>query len=102
MSMSIKNKARSLCALAIGLLTSAYAYSMSDIGVTIGWGQDNVHYHAPYRGGYYEGGGYYHGHAWRGPNVIINVPVERYHVPHCDQVEVCDAYDQCWLERYCD
>ncbi len=30
------------------------------------------------------------------------VPVRPYYVRPCDEVEVCDPYGRCWLERYCD
>ena len=69
------------------------------------WG--NVHHYGeggrgyPGPGGYY-GPGYYPG--WGGPNVIINVPVlprAPYYVPECERVEVCNQYDECWIERYC-
>lgn len=81
--------------------------------INVGWGP--THYHGggggygPGPGGYYNRGGFYFGGGWIGPNVVINVPVERYAAPveryyvrECDNVEVCDSYGQCWLERYCD
>lgn len=86
-------------------------------GVGIGWVGGNFHSHGGdrgtygygrgygygggygYAGGY--GGGFYYGGGWGGPNIIINVPVERRYVPQCENVEVCDQYDQCWLEQYC-
>jgi hypothetical protein len=69
------------------------------------WG--TVHSH----GGYYEGPGYYGPGVypgWGGPNVIINVPIipsrhrPPYYVRECETVEVCNDYDECWLERRCD
>ncbi len=59
------------------------------------------HYHG---GGWgYGGPGYYPG--WGGPNVIINVPIipapPRVYVRECETVEICNEYDECWLERQC-
>jgi uncharacterized membrane protein len=76
---------------------------------TVGWGGGDVHSHGGGyghnhghgNGGYYDRGGFYFGGGWGGPNVIINVPVERYYSPVCENVEVCDSYGECWLERYC-
>ncbi|WP_419420837.1 hypothetical protein ACNVED_05945 [Legionella sp. D16C41] len=37
-----------------------------------------------------------------GPNIVINVPVQREYYPICETVEVCDDItDECWLEKYC-
>lgn len=66
--------------------------------------------HREYRGhheGYYGHGWHdhdhgYYGPGWIGPNVVINVPVTPYYVPRCEQVEVCNRYNECWLERRCD
>lgn len=86
--------------------------SFADIGVvSVGWGGGATHYHGggyyPGPGPYYDRGGFYFGGGWGGPNVIINVPVETYNPPQyyvrqCDNVEVCDPYGRCWIERYCD
>ncbi len=67
--------------------------------ISYAWGP--VYYHG---GGYY-GPGFYPG--WGGPNVIINVPIVPvapppiYYAPACETVEVCDQFDECWLERRC-
>ena len=44
--------------------------------------------------------GYGYGYGFA-PNVVINVPVVRHRQPYCEEVEVCNQYDECWLERYC-
>lgn len=78
---------------------------MSLNGYAGGWN----HYHGGgwgYRGpgpGYY-GPGYYPG--WGGPNVIINVPIVPTppplpYVRECETVQICNEYDECWLERQC-
>lgn len=57
-------------------------------------------YHGyPNQGGFYYGGGGW----WGGPNVVINVPppAPRYYVAPCENMEVCDAYGDCWIEQYC-
>lgn len=70
----------------------------------------HAHYHGHggpgfYGPGPYVGPGFYPG--WGGPNVIINVPIAPvvpqtpYYVRECDNVEVCNQYDECWLERHC-
>lgn len=56
-----------------------------------------------YRPGYY-GPGFYPG--WGGPNVIINVPVVPSpppvpYVRECETVQICNEYDECWLEKQC-
>lgn len=87
---------------------SLFACAASQGGVvSVGFGGGNTHFHDGERGGYgrggyYNRGGYFYGNGWVGPNVIINVPAPRYYVPLCENVEVCDQYGQCWLERYCD
>lgn len=70
---------------------------------------NNEHHHGEgfgYQGhGGYVGPGYYPG--WGGPRVIINVPVlpvapsAPYYVRECETVEVCNSFDECWLERRC-
>ncbi|PJD94871.1 MAG: hypothetical protein CK426_01340 [Legionella sp.] len=63
------------------------------------WGP--VYYH----GGPWGGPGVYPG--WGGPNVIINVPLippaprTPYYVRECETVEVCNQFDECWIERQC-
>lgn len=74
------------------LSTSSQAWYVTDFGVAIGAGPGPGGY------GYYNRGGYYYGGP---PNVIINVPVQRYRQPYCEDVEVCDPYDRCWIEQYC-
>lgn len=73
------------------------------------WG--NEHYHAG--GGYWRGHGGYYGYGpgpgfypgWGGPNIIINVPAgpppPLPYVRRCEDVEVCNQFDQCWIERQC-
>ncbi|RUR09729.1 hypothetical protein [Legionella sp. km772] len=69
------------------------------------WGWN--HYHG---GGWgYGGPGYYgpgYGYGWGGPNLIINVPIvppppPRVYVRECETVQICNEYDECWLERQC-
>lgn len=69
------------------------------------WGPN--HYHG---GGWGPGPGYYGPRYnpgwWGGPNVIINVPVVPVappvpYVRECETVELCNQYDECWLERQC-
>lgn len=71
---------------------------------------NNEHHHGDGAWGHqgyggYVGPGYYPG--WGGPNVIINVPVlplaprAPYYVRECETVEVCNQFDECWLERRC-
>ena len=90
------------------LMSMLFAASVCQAGVNVvGWGGGPVHYHGgghgpgPYYGG---GGGFDFGGGWGGPNLVINVPVAppRYYVRNCENMEVCDEYGQCWLERYCD
>lgn len=70
---------------------------------TMGYAWGPVYHHG---GGGYYGPGFYPG--WGGPNVIINVPIVpvtpppmSYYAPACETVEVCDQFDECWLERRC-
>ncbi len=78
-------------------------------GAGYGGGRGPVHRHGEDIRVYNPGGfGYYdHGYFYgRGPNiivpnVIINVPAPRYYRPVCEEVEVCDSYGECWLDRYC-
>lgn len=100
MSMNVKNKTLNLFLLALGLLISVTSYAGYENQVKIDWGYPNLHHHDDgYERLHHRGSRY--GYGWGGPNVIINVPVERHYAPRCEQVEVCDAYDECWLERYC-
>lgn len=89
----------------IALNALSHAGYASSRFVNAGW-NGPVHHHSDgFRGypGYGWGGGYYRG----GPNIIINVPVERYVPPYpyyvreCENIQVCNDYDECWLERYC-
>ena len=94
-------------AFVLCLIASSTSLAWQNAGISIGWGGGNVHGHGGNggvygHGGYYDRGGYFYGGGWSGPNVIINVPVEPYYVPVCENMEVCDSYGQCWLERYCD
>lgn len=105
MNKGIKRNTLCIFVFLFSVLTSVTSQAWESAGFSIGFGDDNVHYHDGYRGGYgryYDRGGYFYGRGWSGPNVIINVPVERYYVPVCNNVEVCDSSGECWLERYCD
>lgn len=89
--------------LSLGLVSTVWG------GGTHYHGGGATHYHGgggygPGPGRYYDRGGFYFGGGWGWPNVVINVPVERprYYVRNCENMEVCDSYGQCWLERYCD
>lgn len=93
--MSCIKKVLVLLILATGVLVSLNSHA---------WG--NVHYHGGgYYGPGYYGPGFYPG--WGGPNVIINVPIVPvapripYYVRECETVEICNEYDECWLERQC-
>lgn len=73
----------------------------------VGWG-GHYHPHGGYGPGPYWGGGggfFFGGGGWAGPNVVINIPAEPYYAPPpppvCRTVEVCDPYDECWIERQC-
>lgn len=100
----MKDNIKSILVVLSLFLCSMSAYS---VGVSVtGWGGN---YHSHNRGGYgygpggySNGGGYFFG--WGGPQVVINVPVEPYYAPPpivCQNVEVCNPYDECWLERHC-
>ncbi|MGL6030288.1 MAG: hypothetical protein ACRC0M_10995 [Legionella sp.] len=101
--INFKQQAAIILLAFIALSASSYANS---IFVNTGW-NGPVHHHSDVFRGYpgygWGGGGYYRG----GPNVIINVPVERYVPPYpyyvreCENIQVCNDYDECWLERYC-
>lgn len=99
-------KLHSFCLL-FGMILSANSFAWVGGNINVGVGGGNVHVNEgayPYGPGYYDQGGYYGG-GWLGPNVVINVPVQRYrryYAPLCENVEVCDVYGECWLERYCE
>jgi len=96
-----KNNKPGLLLFILSLLTSVDANAWHGRGV-YGYRGGNVHSHGE---GHYNGGSFYYGGGgwgWGPPNVVINVPAQRYYVPACDDVEVCDSYGQCWIERYCD
>lgn len=109
MTTYIKSNAIRWSVLALGILASAACQAWHGRVINIGWGGGNTHYHGSRggygpdgyygRGGYY---GYYNGGGWIGPNVIINVPAQRFYVPQCENMEVCDSYGQCWIEQYCE
>lgn len=67
------------------------------------WGP--THYHGGgYGPGYYGPG--YPGGWWGGPNLVINVPIVPVvpavpYVRECETVQICNQYDECWLERQC-
>ncbi|KTC99338.1 hypothetical protein [Legionella erythra] len=87
----------------VSLLASFNCQAWSAVSFGVGWYGGNTHYHPGYgpRAYYYgPGPGPYWGPPV--PNVIINVPVENYYVPRCQEYEVCDNYyDECWIERRC-
>lgn len=80
----------------MSLTGNAWAWNHYHGGGGGGWG---------YRGPGYYGPGYYPG--WGGPNVIINVPIAPVppppvpYVRECETVQICNEYDECWLERQC-
>lgn len=111
MNTKRNNNTRSIFVFVLILLLSMLSMN-SHAGVNVvGWGG---HHHphggygpgpgpgpSPYWGG---GGGFYFGGGWAGPNVVINIPAEPYYAPPppvCQTVEVCDPYDECWIERQC-
>lgn len=101
MNMLFHRNLLSGLALASGLLLSTSS-NAGYIGVGGGFygggpGVEVYNWGGP-RGGYWYGGG------WYGPNVVINVPppAPRYYVPLCENMEVCDSYGECWIERYCE
>lgn len=55
-----------------------------------------------YRGPVHPRGGYYHGNngVYIGP-IIVGVPFGSYY-GGCETVKVCDEFDDCWIEEYCD
>jgi hypothetical protein len=73
---------------------------LSSAFITNAWADYNHHGHwenepGP-RGGYW-GPSY-------GPNVIITVPIAprpHYYRRYCQTVEICNQFDECWLERRC-
>ncbi|KTD33467.1 hypothetical protein Lmor_2018 [Legionella moravica] len=113
--MKNKSSARKVCAIVLGVLVCSVSQAWNGGAVRVGFGGGNVHYHGeditvynpgghPYPGGYpYYNRGYYYGvgPTFVVPNVIINVPVQRYYAPVCEEVEVCDSYGECWLDQYC-
>ncbi|KTC66610.1 hypothetical protein Lade_1268 [Legionella adelaidensis] len=69
-----------------------------------GWslGISNGYYGPGYNPWYY-GPGYY---GWNAPMVVtvpvpVPVPAPRYYVRDCETVQICNEYDECWLEREC-
>lgn len=106
--MSKRNVQNSIV-LILGVLVSTASNAWYERGVHVGTGGGPVHHHrggeivVPNPGyGYYDRGGYY----YRRPdivipNIIINAPPPCYYAPQCQDVEVCNAYDECWLDRYC-
>lgn len=109
MKIKLKNHPRNMGLWALGLLFVSFTVASYAEGYSvIGWGGGNYHSHGGYGygrgGGYYDRGGFFFGGGWGGPNVIINVPSAPYYAPPpivCENVEVCNPYDECWLERRC-
>ncbi|KTD79445.1 hypothetical protein [Legionella waltersii] len=104
---SIKSNAPSVMGFVLSLLVSSTSMAWYGGAVSIGWGGPNVHYHGDdirvYNPGGYGYGGYYYNPApVIVPNVVINVPVQRYYPRVCEEVEVCDNYTgECWLDQLC-
>ncbi len=107
MNTKSNNNTRGIFVFVLSLLLAMLPMS-SHAGVSVvDWG-GHYHHHGgygygpgPYWGG---GGGFFFGGGWAGPNVVINVPAEPYYAPPppvCRTVEVCDPYDECWIERQC-
>lgn len=105
-----KSNVQKCIALILGVLASTAGNAWHEEVVRAGYGGGPVHHHGgeivvPNPGyGYYDRGGYY----YRRPNIVIpNIiinaapPPPRYYAPQCQDVEVCNSYDECWLERYC-
>lgn len=111
MITKIKNNTKSILVFVLSLMISTISITSYAAYSVVGWGGGNYHGHGGgYGYGYEPGPGYYNrggfffgGGGWGGPNVIINVPAERYYAPPvCEEVQVCDTYtDQCWLEQRC-
>lgn len=104
MNQNFTNKIRYTSLFFLSLLASTTCEAWHGHGD--GW-NGNRHYHGNARGPYYDRGGYYEGGyyprgGWAGPNIIINVPAERYYAPECQTVEECNSFGECWLQRYCD
>lgn len=108
--MMIRNKSIYWFLVLIGALVGSSAHARGHGGQLIhgGYGHGGGgHYHGHYPRGYDGPGyGYYGdnrgGFFWGGfPNVIINVPARPYYPPICEDVEVCDPYDRCWIEQQC-
>lgn len=102
----IKSNTTGIFVFVLSLLSTISMTSHGERVSVVGWQGGNYHGHGGGygygRGGYYDRGGLFFG--WGGPNVIINVPAERYYAPPpvvCETVEVCNRYDECWLERQC-
>lgn len=86
------------------VLACAAFSSWGNSSIRIG---QNTHYHENeynhHGHGYHGRGGYFYG---RGPNIIvpniiIDVPQPRYYPRRCQEVEVCNSFDECWVERHC-
>lgn len=108
MSTGLMKNACGIVFFVLSSIVSTAGYAWYGGVVSVGFGGGNVHYHGDdirvynpggygYRGGYYYGGG----PAIIVPNVIINAPVQRYYVPQCEEVEVCNSYGECWLDQFC-
>lgn len=105
--MNLYTNLKLLAATVLVGLSTCTAVGHASYGlINVGW-NGPVHHHSEgfrgYPGHGWGGGGYYRS----GPNVIINVPVEPYAPPYpyyvreCDNVQVCNDYNECWIERYC-
>lgn len=99
----IRSNKKRISLFVLSLLMSASAAAWHGHG-------GNWHGHGGWNGGpgYYRGGGYgfdSYGGGWGwgfpGPNIVINVPPPTYYVPECENVEVCNRYGRCWIERHC-
>ncbi|MBA2657129.1 MAG: hypothetical protein H0U70_09135 [Tatlockia sp.] len=86
--------------LILGLLTSSVSSAWHHHGghdrYRHQYGFNNYHRPTfPSQGDFFGHGG------WSGPEVIINIPAPNYYVPVCHNVEICNPYGACWLERSC-
>ena len=95
-----KNKLFALVFICLGTLISLNCNAWTHYhGGGGGWGYGRGYYGPGYGPGYYPG--------WGGPNVIINVPIIPtppplpYYGRECETVQICNEYDECWLERQC-
>lgn len=81
------------CGVFFSVATQAHGWNWG-VGISSGF----------YGGGYGPWPYYGPGYGWGGPGVVVTVPVApapRYYVRECETVQICNQYDECWLEREC-